>query len=233
MQGNLVRIVDQAVEDRVGEGWIAQRLMPVFHRELAGDKRRPTIVAIFEQLQQVSPVFITERGQPPIIQNKQLGFGERRHQLRIAPVAFGQEQVLEQPGQPEVECRPAVTTRLMAQGPGNPGFADARRAREEDVAMVANPLTGREAGQQGFVQPTGMPLVEVFATGRLAQFRLAQAGGESPGIAFGQLPIYQEAEALFETEGRDFRQVQLLAEGFRHPMQAESLEFVSRRMREH
>ena len=50
MPGNLVRIVDEPVEERVGQCGIAQRLMPVLHRQLAGNNRRPALVAIFEQL---------------------------------------------------------------------------------------------------------------------------------------------------------------------------------------
>jgi hypothetical protein len=99
--------------------------------------------------------------------------------------------------------------------------------------MVADPLAGPQAGPQGFVQSARMPRVEVFATGRLAQCRLASAGGETPRIPLGQLSVNQEAQALFETAGRDVWQGQLRAQGLCHPVQAEGLEFVQRRMRAH
>jgi hypothetical protein len=83
---------------------------------------------------------------------------------------------VEQPGAPERAGRPAVPTRLMAPGPGTPGAAHARRARDEDLARGAAPLAGREAGQQGVGQPTRRPRVAVCATGPLAQCRLAKRG---------------------------------------------------------
>jgi hypothetical protein len=54
-------MVDQPVEERVGQRGVAQCLMPVLHRQRPGDTRRPALVAIFEQLQQVPSVFITQK----------------------------------------------------------------------------------------------------------------------------------------------------------------------------
>jgi hypothetical protein len=214
-------MVDQPVEERVGQRGVAQCLMPVLHRQRPGDTRRPALVAIFEPLQQVPSVCIPERGHSPVIEEKQRGFGARRHQLWIAPVAFGQEQVVEPPGEPEREGRPAVPTRLRTHGTGEPGLPHARRAREKEMAMVADPRAGREAGPQGVVPPPRMPRVAVFAPGRLAPFRLAEAGGEPTGLALGPLPVDHEAQARVDTEGRDVRQVQWLAQGLRPPRQAE------------
>ena len=70
LQGDLVRVMDQAVKDRVGQRGIPQGLMPVLDRELTGDNGGPATVAIFEEFQQVAAVLITERGQSPVIENE-------------------------------------------------------------------------------------------------------------------------------------------------------------------
>ena len=44
--------------------------MPVLDRQLTGHQRGPAIMAVFDDLQQVAAVFITEWGQTPIIQTK-------------------------------------------------------------------------------------------------------------------------------------------------------------------
>src|SRR6516162_5614420 len=44
--------------------------MPVLDRQLTGHLGGPTIMAVFDDLQQVAAVFITEWGQTPIIQTK-------------------------------------------------------------------------------------------------------------------------------------------------------------------
>ena len=112
----------QAVKDRVGQRRISQGLMPVFDRELTGHKRGPATVAIFDDLQQVAPVFITERTQTPVIKNQYIGLGQRRQQFAIASIPFGDGQCLEESGEPEVERRQAFTTRLMAQRTAEPRF---------------------------------------------------------------------------------------------------------------
>src|SRR5215475_1565464 len=51
LQGNLVDVVDEPVKDSIGQGGLPNRLMPVLDRQLAGDDRGPTVIAIFEQFQ--------------------------------------------------------------------------------------------------------------------------------------------------------------------------------------
>ncbi len=51
LEGNLVGVVDQPVKDRIGEGRLANRLMPVLDRQLAGDDRGSAVIAIFEEFQ--------------------------------------------------------------------------------------------------------------------------------------------------------------------------------------
>src|SRR5712691_4269480 len=112
----------QAVEDRIGERRITKGLMPVFDRQLTGDKRGPAIMAVFDDLQQVATVFITERSQSPVIENQQVGLGQHRQQFSIAPIAFRNGKFLEESGETEVQSGQAFSTRLMAQGTAEPGF---------------------------------------------------------------------------------------------------------------
>ena len=58
----------QTIEDGIGESRIPERLMPVLHGQLAGDNGSAAVITIFQQLQQVSTIFITERGEAPIIE---------------------------------------------------------------------------------------------------------------------------------------------------------------------
>ena len=51
----------EAVEDRVGQRWIPQGLMPVLDRSLTGHQRSPAILAVFDDLQQGATVCIMER----------------------------------------------------------------------------------------------------------------------------------------------------------------------------
>ena len=60
----------QAVEDRVGQRWIPQGLMPVLDQQLTSDQRGAAIMAIFDDLEQVAPVLIAERREPSVIQDQ-------------------------------------------------------------------------------------------------------------------------------------------------------------------
>ena len=50
-----VSVMNEAVEDRVGECRVADGLVPVLDRQLAGDDRRAAAVSIFEDFEQVAP----------------------------------------------------------------------------------------------------------------------------------------------------------------------------------
>ena len=62
--------MEQAVKDRVRQGRIPQRLMPMLHRELAGDNGRATAVAVFREFEHIVSVFVIESGQPPVVKNQ-------------------------------------------------------------------------------------------------------------------------------------------------------------------
>jgi hypothetical protein len=75
-----------------------------------------------------------------------------------------------------------------------------------------------------------LAIVEGFETGRLPQFGLAHAGGASAVLALRELTIDEEPEAFCKAEGGALGHLHLLPECVIHPVQAQGLEFVQRRM---
>lgn len=55
-KGQPVSVMDKAVQDGIGEGRITDGFVPMLDRELAGDDRGAATVAVFEDLQQVTPL---------------------------------------------------------------------------------------------------------------------------------------------------------------------------------
>ena len=51
-----MRVVNQAVEDGIGDGGIADVFMPVFDRKLTGENGGAGAMAVFDDLQEVSPL---------------------------------------------------------------------------------------------------------------------------------------------------------------------------------
>jgi hypothetical protein len=143
--------VDQPIEDRIGERGVSDSLMPVFERQLAGEDGGASVVTVFQHLQEISAVFLTERGQGSIIQDKDIGFGQRAHQCHLAPIDFGDREFLQQAGEAQIEGRQVMPAGLMAQGTRQPGFPDARWPGDEHIVTVADPLARGQTGDDRFV----------------------------------------------------------------------------------
>ena len=60
-------VVDEAIEDGVGIGWIADDLVPAVHGDLAGDDGRFAAVSFFEELQEIMTPGIVKRLETPLI----------------------------------------------------------------------------------------------------------------------------------------------------------------------
>src|SRR6266851_1368872 len=99
--------VDDAVEDRVGQGGIADHLMPPADRNLAGDQQRSAIAAVVDDLEQIASLLGVERLRAPIVDDQQAGAFERGQQPRQAAFAPRLGEVAEQTSGAFVEHREA------------------------------------------------------------------------------------------------------------------------------
>ena len=82
--------MDEAIEDGVGVGGLADDRMSVGHGELAGDQGGAPPVPILEDLQQVVARLIVERAQPPVVQDQELDGAQRLEAAAGAAVPLGQ-----------------------------------------------------------------------------------------------------------------------------------------------
>ena len=114
--------------------------MPMFDGQLARDDSGPTVVTIFQQFEDIPPMFIAQRGQRPVIENHDIGLRERGHEFAVASVPFRHRQLGQQPRETEIERTPAFSARLLGEGTGEPGFADPGGTRNQDIVMLTDPL---------------------------------------------------------------------------------------------
>src|SRR5437870_5618461 len=89
--------------------------MPVFNWQLTGHDSGVSVMAIFEHLQQVVAMCITERSQAKVVQEEDIGFRQDRHEFHITPSAFRNRQLLEKPGEAEREGAPPLPAGFMAR----------------------------------------------------------------------------------------------------------------------
>jgi hypothetical protein len=83
-----VGAVDGAVADGVGEGGVADDLVPGLDGELAGDEGGGALVAVLDDLEEVAAFLVLERREAPVVDDEQLGAGQAcgsYRQARVTP----------------------------------------------------------------------------------------------------------------------------------------------------
>ena len=104
-------VMDEAIQDGVSQGGIADGLMPVLDRKLAGDDGRAAAMAIFEDFQQIASLRWGEDGQTPVIEDQHVQFGDGFEHAGVTPVSSGQGEGLEEARDAVVDDAASVTVQ--------------------------------------------------------------------------------------------------------------------------
>jgi hypothetical protein len=64
-----------------------------------------------------------------------------------------------------VENGEVLFAGLVPQGAGEPAFADAARAGDDEVAAGADPFAGGELAEERAVEPTGGTIIDILDAG--------------------------------------------------------------------
>ena len=89
--------MNEAIEDGVGDRGISDDLIPAFDGHLAGDDDREPLVAVFDDLQEVTALVVIELFRPPVVQDKQVGSGKRLERPGIVAMIPCQCECSEEP----------------------------------------------------------------------------------------------------------------------------------------
>ena len=193
--------LQEAVEDRVGEGRIADVFVPVLEGELTGDEGGTDADAVVEEFEQVVALARSEGRDGEVVDDDELELGERGESFTERAVGMAERQFLEQPRRTHVPGREALATRLVGERAGQPGLAGAGGALDEERLAGTDPVAGAEAGELGSIEATAGAEVDVFeARATVLELRELQQARESAVLAVQDLAIEQEREALFERE---------------------------------
>ncbi len=88
--------MEDAVADGVGDGGVAEVVVPLGGRELAGDDRGAVAVAILEDLEQVAPLLVLWDGEAPVVEDEDVEAGESGEQSAVCARRVGQDEFLEE-----------------------------------------------------------------------------------------------------------------------------------------
>jgi len=187
-------VVDDAVEDGVGQGRITDQIVPSVDRDLAGDQRGTSTGSFLGDLQKVAPLFRTEGFTAPVIQDQQLHSAERPHQPGVTAIAVRQRQIGEQSGDTLVEHRVIVAARLMSKRAGEPRLSNPGRAFDDQVLLCLDPAAERQLLEQRAVETTRRATDDIFDSGLLAQPGVAQTRLEPAILTIREFAVEQQSE---------------------------------------
>jgi hypothetical protein len=84
--------MNDVVEDGIGEGRLADEVMPGLDGQLAGDHGRATAISLLDDLHQIAALRCRQPVWSTVIQDQQKSFRDAAEQAGEAPVAMGQFQ---------------------------------------------------------------------------------------------------------------------------------------------
>ena len=124
-EADAVGIVDDAVQDGIGDGGFANHVVPLGDRQLGGDEGRFAPIALLKDFQKIEALLITQAVGAPIVQDEQLDAGELVDETRESAVETRHGEVFEQARHTQIEDGMIEPRRLAGEGAGEPGFAGA------------------------------------------------------------------------------------------------------------
>ena len=65
-------VVDEAVHDGVRQGRVAHRFVPLVDGDLGGDEGGAVAVTVFEELEEIEALFMTEPLEPPVVEDDEI-----------------------------------------------------------------------------------------------------------------------------------------------------------------
>ena len=90
-----IAVVNDAVQDAVGNGWIADLFVPVGNRNLRGQQQGPALVPIVTDLKEIAPFRVFKRRHGEIVQQQNVRAREFQEQAPEAAVGMCDSQLTE------------------------------------------------------------------------------------------------------------------------------------------
>ena len=121
-------IVDNPVEDGVGDGRLADHIVPLSDGQLGGDQGGFSSVALFEDFEKIEALLIVEAVGTPIIEEQQFDASKLVDEPRKAAVEACQSEVFEQTRHALIKHGMIEPGSLASKGATEPSFAGASRS---------------------------------------------------------------------------------------------------------
>ena len=123
-----MRIVNEAVEDAVGDGGIADLIVPVSQGNLTGQDSGAGGVTVVADFQEVAALRVGQRSHRPIIHDQHVDAGDPVQKFSEAAVDAGDGEIAQQAWGASIESGEAIADGFLRQSAGQKAFPDTGRA---------------------------------------------------------------------------------------------------------
>ena len=155
-------IVDDAIENGVGDSRLPDHVVPGGHGKLGGDQRGFPAVAFLEDFEQVETLLIGQAMSAPVIEDEQFDPGKTVDKPREATIETSQRKILEQARHAQIENRVIEPGRLPAKGATEPGLSGAGLAGDDQILMRLEPCSLRKREDVAPVEPARRGKVDIL-----------------------------------------------------------------------
>src|SRR3989442_592603 len=227
-------VVEEPVTDGIGEGRLADVVVPLGRWQLAGDDRRPCGVAILEDLQDDATILILEWSEGPVVDEQPVNACELAEEADVGAIGASQGQLVEEARGPAIEGAVALAAGLVREGTGQEALPRPGHPADEDPLVFVDPATSGELADDGFVELAPRGIVDrLEARLRELQLGVLEGAGQALVLPGAPLGLDEESKALVEGEGRHVGLLLLLRPGRRHGRELERVELFDRGGVEH
>ncbi len=129
-----------------------------------------------------------------------MGFRKPFDQSGVTAIGTGERHLIEELRATEIKSSEALTAGLLSQGAGEEGLTHTRRARDEDILVFPNPVTGDQIHDHRFFNSPRRFVVNILDTGLELELRFLKQPLESIILLPRPLAIDQQAEPFIEGE---------------------------------
>src|SRR5258708_5961436 len=139
-----VGVVDEAIEDCVGDSGISDNFVPAIDGQLARDDDRTSFISVLDDLEQIAALIGVERLRSPVIKNEQIETSDSTQHPGIAAIGAAECQGREETWHAMVRNCEVVPTSLVAEGASEPALADAAWPGDEEIMPCPDPVASGE-----------------------------------------------------------------------------------------
>lgn len=173
-------IVNEPVQDRIGDSGCGYDVEPVLDWHLADDYGGAPVASGLEDLKDVAGGVGIHRIHAPVINDQEVSLFESCEQCWVGAVGPGKGGCCKETTASEVACGVSHPAGTVCDSTGDIGFAYSRRAGDDDVRVACDETALGERKHGGFVDVAMGVKVNVLDCGLLPEFSHLKPAGQTP-----------------------------------------------------